>query len=215
MWAHPLNVSRMHIRRPYGRRGHRPPEVPKARNIARLQGSPRSTGAILRAAVKVLGQYCGRCAQYVHYIYPPCIMWAHPLNVYPMHIRRPCGRRAHRLRDVPKARNIARLQGCPMSTGAILRAAVKVIGGSGGVDARFFPGTGMTRVITHTIAVCEGRFRTIWNGILRSCCCPITRKIARLPRDSWRHLAGGAMPCRTNHPQDASKSPWAVLQSCG
>ena len=140
------------------------------------------------------------------------------------------------------ARNIAPgILGQPCNL-AILRAAVKVIGGSGGVDARFFPGTGMTRVITHTIAVCEGRFRTIWNGILRSCCCPITRKIARLPRDSWRHLAGGAMPCRTNHSQDCktarlprdswrhlaggampcrtnhaqdgSKTPWAILQSC-
>ena len=27
-------------------------------------------------------------------------------------------------------------------------------------------------------------------------------KIARLPEESWMHLAGDAMPCRTNHPQD-------------
>ena len=43
----------------------------------------------------------------------------------------------------------------------------------------------MTRVITDTIAVCEGRFRTIWSGILNSCCCPITRKMPpRVPGQS-------------------------------
>ena len=110
------------------RRAHRLPEVPKARKIARLQGCPRSLGAILRAAVKVPGQYCGRCTQSVHYIYSPCMMWAHPLNVSPISLRRPYGRHAHRLWDVPKARNIARLQGCPRIPGAILRAAIKVLG---------------------------------------------------------------------------------------
>ena len=80
------------------------------------------------AAVKGLGQYCGRCTQSVHYIYSPCMMWAHPLNVSPISLRRPYGRHAHRLWDVPKARNIARLQGCPRIPGAILRAAIKVLG---------------------------------------------------------------------------------------
>ena len=128
MWAHPLNVSPISLRWPYGRHAHRLWEVPKARKIARLQGCPMSIGAILRAAVKVSGQYCGRCTQSVHYIYSPCMMWAHPLNVSPMHIRWPYGRRAHRLPEVPKARNIARLHCCPMSIGAIMRAAVKVLG---------------------------------------------------------------------------------------
>ena len=39
-------------------------------------------------------------------------------------------------------------------------------------------------------------------------------KTARLPRDCWRHIAGG-WSCRAWHnPQDASNSPWAILQSC-
>ena len=49
-----------------------------------------------------------------------------------------------------------------------------------GGDARLFPGIGKTLITTYTIAVCKGRFRTLWNGFLRSCCCPITRNIARM-----------------------------------
>ena len=49
-------------------------------------------------------------------------------------------------------------------------------------------------------------FIIIRNASLRSLHCgtdhPQDCKIARLPGESWMHLAGDAMPCRTNHPQD-------------
>ena len=81
-----IGVCTVHMPYRSALHAHRLWEVPNTCDTAGLQGCPMSIGVTPRYAVKALGQYCGRFAPPVHSTYAPCMMWAHPFNVYPIPI---------------------------------------------------------------------------------------------------------------------------------